>query len=215
MAQENSRDDFFSHILSEKSSQVTEGYLSLQGQTLIVAGSETTSTFLAAVTYYLNKNPIVTARLQKEIREAFQESTAIDSDSTAHLPYLSAVIEEGLRIYNPASFGLPRICPGAEINGHYIPAGTVVHTSPWQIQHTKKYWHDPNGFHPERWLTPAHEYYDVVYENDVKSASQPFSIGPRACIGKNLAYMEMRVVLSKCKCSLLDFQARRHAHWNR
>lgn len=139
-------------------------------------------------------------RLKQEIRDAFQSTEAITTDSTASLQYLVAVIEEGLRIFGPAPFGLPRVCPGAEIDGEFIPPGTIVHTSPWTTQHASKHWHEPSEFHPERWLPADHQWHDAVFDDDVKEASKPFSTGPRACLGVNLAYMEMRMVLAKCKC---------------
>jgi len=50
---------------------------------------------------------------------------------------------------------------------------------------------------PERWLPLGHEYYDVRFENDVQEAARPFSLGPRGCLGINLAHMEMRHSLAK------------------
>ncbi|RDW91761.1 hypothetical protein BP5796_01155 [Coleophoma crateriformis] len=196
LGQDNSRDDFFSHILSQKTQHISEDYLVAEAQTLIVAGSETTSTFLSSVTYFLSTTPLALSRLQSEIRAQFTCADEINADSTAKLPYLSGVIEEGLRIFSPASFGLPRVCPGAIVNGQYIPAGVTVHTLPWSTQHDPKYWHEPSQFCPERWLPADHEFYDPVFEKDEKGASKPFSVGPRSCVGINLAYMEMRIILA-------------------
>ena len=50
---------------------------------------------------------------------------------------------------------------------------------------------------PERWLGPDHPYYDPQFDADKKAAMQPFSFGPRNCIGKNLAYNEMKVILAR------------------
>jgi len=46
-------------------------------------------------------------------------------------------------------------------------------------------------FHPERWLD------DPLFKNDTKEASQPFAVGPRNCIGMNLAYVELRLVIAR------------------
>jgi len=169
----------------------------VQAQTLIVAGSETTSTMLAGTTYYLLKNPQALRRLTEEVRGRFGSSEEIDADSTAGLPYLLAVVDEGLRIHTPAPFGLPRFSPGAVINGQYIPAGVTVSTSPWTMQHNDKYFADAIDFYPERWLPKDHKWWDEKFGGDVKDASKPFSIGPRACLGVNLALMEMRIILAK------------------
>jgi cytochrome P450 len=46
-------------------------------------------------------------------------------------------------------------------------------------------------FHPERWLD------DPLFKNDQKQASQPFAVGPRNCIGMNLAYVELRLIMAR------------------
>ncbi len=95
-----------------------------------MAGSETSTTLLSGLTYYLLKNPDTLRYLQSEVRGAFKDASEIDSNSASKLPYLFAAIEEGLRIFPPVAFGLPRVSPGATVDGHYIPAGvsTVVLT---------------------------------------------------------------------------------------
>jgi len=197
MAKGNDRDDFFAHVLKDKKTEITEGYLESQAVLFVVAGSETTATFLTAATWYLTTTPRALDRLQKEIRGAFKSSDEINGDSTSSLAYLFGVMEEGLRMFSPAPLSLPRVCPGAMISGEYIPAGTIVHTAVLSTTWDARYWHDPKKFHPERWLPAEHEYHDAVFDQDVKDASHPFSIGPRACLGINLAYMEMRIILAK------------------
>jgi len=155
-----------------------------------VAGSETTATFLSAVTYYLLKNQTAMQKLKAEIRNAFASSKEINAETTARLPYLHAVTEEGLRIFPPVSFPLARISPGANVDGVYVPLGMAVSTNSYAITRDPRYWTQPESFIPERWLEGSG--YD-----DLKEASKPFSIGPRACLGMNLAYMEMRIILAK------------------
>lgn len=58
-----------------------------------------------------------------------------------------------------------------------------------------RYFLEPEKFHPERWLPKDHPLYDSRFEDDVKDASKPFLMGPRACLGMHLAYLEMRYVL--------------------
>jgi len=65
------------------------------------------------------------------------------------------------------------------------------------MSHDERYFHDAQNFHPERWLPDSHEYWEDVYRKDFKEASKPFSLGPRACLGINLAYMEMRIILAR------------------
>lgn len=79
--------------------------------------------FLAAVTFYLCKSSEVLQRLQQEIRNRFNEYKSIDSATALQLPYLQAVINEGLRIFPPSSQGLPRTSPGAFVDNVWVPAG--------------------------------------------------------------------------------------------
>ncbi|KAF5610197.1 isotrichodermin C-15 hydroxylase (cytochrome P-450 monooxygenase CYP65A1) [Fusarium subglutinans] len=183
------RGDFFSHLLSKGGNDVPEQELCEQSSTLIVAGSETTATCLTGIVYCLLSNRSCLVKLTDEVRSRFQSETEITGDATAELKYLPAVIEEGLRIFPPAPFGLPRISPGAAIDGHYIPSGVVVSVDHWTTKHDGRYWKEPHSFIPERWIDEN--------ASDVKQASQPFSLGPRSCLGINLAYLEMRIILAK------------------
>lgn len=91
-----------------------------------IAGGETVSTFLAAVTYYLLTNPETYLKLRREIRSRYKSYAEIDATSSLQLSYLQAVINEGLRMYPPGSQGFPRISPGALVDGVYVPAGVRI-----------------------------------------------------------------------------------------
>ena len=57
--------------------------------------------------------------------------------------------------------------------------------------------HDPKSFHPERWFASASKDPSSPFYNDNRAVVQPFHVGPRNCIGKNLAYNEMRLILAR------------------
>ena len=141
-----------------------------------IAGSETTATVLSGLTYHLLKTPRAFNALKDEARSSFNSYSEINSISTQHLKYLNAVIEEGLRIYPPAPGGFPRVCPGGNVAGHYIPKGVTVSCNIMATARSTRYWENPNEFIPERWLDPRN--------TDNRAASNPFSLGPRACLGK-------------------------------
>lgn len=130
MKRANDRDDFFAHLLSDKNrtEDISEDWLVSQAQVLVVAGSDTTSSFMSGVTYYLLKNPDKLRLLTQEVRGHFASGADINGDSTASLQYLSAVIEEGLRIFPPAPFGFPRTSPGMMVDGQYVPEGVGIHS---------------------------------------------------------------------------------------
>ncbi|ETS83955.1 hypothetical protein PFICI_05831 [Pestalotiopsis fici W106-1] len=190
--QQLDRDDFFSHIL-KKGDYTNEG-LASQAGTLIIAGSDTTSSFLNGVFYYLVTNPDKLSKLQSEVRTAFNDMSEITGASTATLPYIHGVIEEGLRLTPPAPFGLARISPGADIAGHFVPAGVTVSVDHWSTLHDPRYWYDAASFLPERWVGDGF--------GDEKAAFHPFSLGPRGCLGINLAYLEARIILAKLAWAL-------------
>lgn len=183
------REDFFKHII--KNNDFSQSAIEANAEILIIAGSETTATTLTGLMYYLSQNPHCLKRLQDEVRSAFAKKEDITADATTRLPYLNAVINETLRIYPPVPFGLKRESPGAFVGKYYVPAGTVVSTDPWITTRDAALWRDGDAFHPERWLD---EGFGV---DDVRDAFNPFSLGPRGCLGINLAWMELRIVVAR------------------
>ncbi|KAI2706025.1 hypothetical protein CBS147332_7269 [Penicillium roqueforti] len=187
---QSSRKDFLTNLVDKvENGEVGKEEVTAHASTLIIAGGESVATFLAATTYYILKSPSVHAELCKETCASFDNLSDINATAVQQLPYLQAVISESLRIYPSASQGFPRLSPGAEIGGVYIPRGTEVYTSAWTVTHDPRYFHDPYVFKPSRWLDPAC--------TDLKEASQPFSLGPRGYLGRNFAYVEMCSILAK------------------
>jgi len=183
------RKDFWTDALAHGAAEkMDEEEIISHSRIFIVAGSETTATFLSGVTYYLCRNPSAYKNLVDEIRTSFKSYEDINGRSTQHLQYLKAVIDEGLRMYPPVPVGLGRISPGETVDGHYMPEGTVCYTHAWTATHSELNFHKPYEFLPERWIEP---------NDDKKMGSTPFSMGSRVCIGQNLALLEMRVLLSK------------------
>lgn len=123
IARGNDRDDFFGHIIGDKSDIPNVLWLRSEAEILLAAGTDTTATSLTGMTYYLLQEPKALKILQKEIRGAFANHTEINEFSTLKLPYLSAVIEESLRLTPPLPINIPRKSPGAFVDGHFIPKG--------------------------------------------------------------------------------------------
>ncbi|KFX93706.1 hypothetical protein O988_06652 [Pseudogymnoascus sp. VKM F-3808] len=190
LGSKTARKDFLTNLVEKvRSREVDKEEMTAHVSTLAIAGGETVSTFLAGTTFFLLKNLPSLQKLVDEIRGEFNSYEEIDAQKAQKLPYLQAVINEGLRMYPPGSQGFPRISPGFELHGRFIPPGTEVYTSAWAVTHDSKYFKDPMDFKPERWIDPESQ--------DVKEASQPFSLGPRGCLGRNFAYMEINLLLAK------------------
>ncbi|KAL1796932.1 hypothetical protein ACET3X_005472 [Alternaria dauci] len=161
--------------------------------TFMVAGTETTATLLAGLTYLLLKHPECQTKLVKEIRSTFQDEAKINMEAIAKLPYLKACISEAFRLYPPVAVGLPHQTPsdGSTVCGHFIPPNITVSASHYAMYTSPRNFTDPLCFIPERWTD------DARFADDDRAALQPFSVGPRDCIGKNMAYHEMRLIITK------------------
>ncbi|KAJ5937997.1 hypothetical protein N7454_004339, partial [Penicillium verhagenii] len=159
---------------------------------LIIGGSETTASLLSGVTYLLLQNPKAHQILKDEVRSTFASEQEINLISVNKLPYMLACLDEAMRMYPPIANGLPRVCPkgGSHILGEYIPENTNVSIHQWALYRREEYFKDPNTYRPERFLG------DAEFVNDRRDVFQPFHIGPRNCLGRNLAYSEMRLILA-------------------
>ncbi|KAK8013885.1 hypothetical protein PG990_007181 [Apiospora arundinis] len=184
--------DFIYHILnSESKRSLSHSEVILNVALFISAGTDTTATALTGWTYFVSTHPEVYQRLVEEVRGSLATEDDIRWEEVRNLRYLEATIHEALRLFPPSPASQQRVVPrgGATIDGHYVPAGTTVAVPPWVSTHSAVHFHDPNEFRPERWLGE-----DEKYAKDHLNASLPFGTGPRVCIGRNLAYMEMRLI---------------------
>lgn len=125
------RKDFMTYILrnNKDGTGMTHEEILANARTLIGAGSHTTASALAGLTFYLTQSPEVYRRLAEEIRSRFSSEDEINMKSTATLPFLHACLEEALRIYPPLAETPPRVSPGAFVNGQYIPKGVQFFAS--------------------------------------------------------------------------------------
>jgi cytochrome P450 len=137
-------------------------------------------------------NPDKYQKLVTELRTKITSRSDLTSEKIMKLPYFEACLEEGLRIHPPVPAGLLRTVPtgGAIIDGEFVVEGTSVAVNSWAAGHNPANFRNPDTFIPERWL-------DDAYSSDLKKGAQPFSLGPRGCIGKHLSYMEMRLILGE------------------
>ncbi|KAH6667317.1 cytochrome P450 monooxygenase [Halenospora varia] len=182
--------DFLVNVVDKvRKGEISQAEMEAHSWNMAMAGGETSGSAMASIIYFIIKNTEVHRKLNDEVRSAYSSSVDIDVASTTQLEYLMAVLKEGMRIFPMAPQGTPRVSPGVTVEGHYVPKGTEFYVSPWAITHDERFWKEPYVFKPERWIDP-----DCT---DVKSASQPFSLGPRVCPGKLFAYGQMALQLAK------------------
>lgn len=101
----------------------SEDWLLANANVFIVAGFDPLTNLLTAVLYYILVDQEKYRRLTDEVRGAFSTYDQITNQELQGLRYLHGVLEEGLRLHTPAAFGLPRISPGAMVDGRWIPKG--------------------------------------------------------------------------------------------
>lgn len=181
---ETQRPDFMTHILKHndesKGAKLSQDTINSNASLFITAGSETTATLMSSVTYLLLKNPEVLRKLVEEVRGRWSNYNDITLEEVNKAPYLLAVLNEGLRYFPPVPTGFQRQVPkgGETVSGYYIPEDSKVFVSQYPTSHSESNFVDADSFVPERWLG------DERYAKDNKAAFQPFSFGPRNCLGK-------------------------------
>ncbi|KAH8647141.1 cytochrome P450 [Xylariales sp. PMI_506] len=179
--------DFLGPVI--KSGKLSEDELASDAMIIIVAGAETTATVLTATMWFLASHEAVRRALAAEVRAAFASYADITADAAAGLTYLNAVLDESMRLFSPVGTGGPRVSPGETVDGVYVPEGTFVSTTVWYMYHDESnVGPEPRAFKPERWLGAP---------GTKRPFAAQFSLGPRTCLGLNLAWAEMRVTLAK------------------
>ncbi|KAE9401944.1 cytochrome P450 monooxygenase pc-bph [Gymnopus androsaceus JB14] len=175
--------------------------LTAEALTLLIAGSDTTSNSTCAILYFLAKTPRAQKALHEELDRAVPDPTngeglpvTVEDVKADKLPYLDACINEGLRIHSTSALGLPRIVPegGMTVEGISFVEGTVLSVPSYTIHRDTEVWgEDAEEFRPERWLDLDSEKRDLV-----NKTFNPFSVGPRACVGRNLAFLELQIIVA-------------------
>lgn len=198
-------EDIFASLLEAKDPETGEGFslpeLVSESSLLILAGYDTLSTAMASTFFYLLHYPASLAKLNTEIRSSFSSMEEICLGSRlSSCHYMRAVIDEAMRLSPSVGGILPReVLPGGlQFDGHAFPAGTIMGTPHYAIHHNEVYYPDPFTFKPSRWLTESDEDPTTTDSLEIaRSAFCPFSIGPRSCAAKALAYAEMELLLAR------------------
>jgi cytochrome P450 len=161
-----------------------------QAMLFLLAGHDTTSVTLACTLLQLALAPQWQAILQEEIDTtlAGRPPAAADVDE---LLWTGRAVREMMRLY-PAAHGMARSTLGDEIlDGYHIPAGSWVEVSAWGVHHSPAVWTDPDRFDPRRFDVPPGQ-----FPGGHRYAWFPFGSGPRACIGMQIATLEVQILLA-------------------
>lgn len=175
-----------------------------EGASITGAGVETTSNTLNVILFYLIQNPPKLRRLREELQSTFPDP-ARDASwmELERLPYLNAVITEGLRKGMGVTSRFIRVAPrqNLQYKNYTIPAGFAVSMSTLPLHRNKYIYNKPDEFIPERWLG-----------ENAKTDLFVFGRGPRMCIGQKyvtaFAAPCSPVILWQIQLTLLNFQSR-------
>lgn len=172
-------------------------------------GSDTTASSLAAAFFYLSHNVAAYREVAQEIRSSFSSIEDIRAGPTLHnCVYLRAALNETLRMAPVATQPLWREVEegGCIVDGHTLPAGCKVGAGIFSLHHNPKAFPNPYKFDVERWIIdPAKDEAEKERIKEMSKSFAPFSVGPRQCIAKNFALMEMLLVMANVFW-LLDFE---------
>ncbi|EEA27553.1 hypothetical protein TMatcc_004144 [Talaromyces marneffei ATCC 18224] len=196
-----SRNDILDMLLRAKDSDgspMPREELVSEALTQLIAGSDTVSNTACAIIYYILAGEraapgTILPKLLRELDGAIPASEGIAQFSQVRsLEYLRRCIDEAMRLHSTSSIGLPRIVMAEHGIGYadqHFPIGTVLSVPSFTIHHDPDVWGDDvEVFRPDRWLpenlTPRQ-----------KVCFNPFSYGPRACVGQNVAHMELALIV--------------------
>ncbi|KAI1180382.1 cytochrome P450 3A13 [Nemania sp. FL0916] len=152
----------------------------------MAAGIDTTGDGLCFLMWELSQPRSL--HIQRKLQE---ELMANPNASFDKLPYLDAVVSEGLRCFPPIPMSLPRYVPkgGRTIDGFFIPEHTIVSSQAYSTHRIdQKVFPEPDLFNPERW-------FEEEDAPDRRRLFFAFASGGRGCIGKHLALAEMKILL--------------------
>ncbi|KAI8624134.1 benzoate 4-monooxygenase cytochrome P450 [Xylariaceae sp. FL1651] len=176
-------------------SEKTPVRLMYEAKTTLNAGTGTTSWALTTAVWYLTTNPDMLARLRAEIRSVMPDPRRpVKVQMLEQLPYFTAVLRETLRLGFGAPMRSARAAPDRvlQYKEWTIPQGTPVSMSISHMHLNPEVFPGPMRFDPERWLG------DIEERHRLERHFVPFSRGTRNCLGPNLAWAEMYIMLSQC-----------------
>ncbi|KAJ8749713.1 hypothetical protein K2173_012264 [Erythroxylum novogranatense] len=171
----------------------------------VLAGRDTSSVALSWFFWLVMNHPEVEANIIKELSKVLKETRGSDPqkwlddplvfDEADRLIYLKAALSETLRLYPSVPQDFKYVVSDDVLpDGSFLPAGSTVTYSIYSIGRMKSLWgEDCLEFKPERWLSPEGDRYEPPKDGYKFVA---FNAGPRTCLGKDLAYLQMKSVAS-------------------
>jgi cytochrome P450 len=180
--------DMLSSLLAardEDGSALDEDELIGHAGVIFAAGHETSTNALAWTLLLLSQHPAIAGDLCDELDSVLRGASP-SVDDLARMPLLDAVVKESMRVLPPVPLHPRIVAIDSELGGHRLPAGSEIFLSIFHMHRDPAIFTDAARFSPRRWETIK----PTVYEYN------PFSAGPRMCIGASFATMEIKIVLA-------------------
>jgi len=155
-------------------------------QTCMWAGHESTAASLSFLLYELSTRPDVQSKLHEEVASVVGPRGILEYEHMSKLPYVNAVVDEGLRLHPPAIWTNRQALEDLDLEGERISKGAMIFVPVEAVHRSPLNWDDPEEFRPERFLNRQPEHGSYV----------PFGGGRRICPGYKLAPFELRVSLA-------------------
>jgi cytochrome P450 len=178
-------DDLLQTLLEardEEGQPMSERQLGDELVTFLLAGHETVASLLAWVLFLLSRHPDQRRRLEAEVDTLSGRPCRVED--LEGLPFSERVVLETLRLYPPVGvFGRCSLGPD-QLAEYAIGARQIVTIAPYALHRDPVLWPNPEGFDPDRFLTPP-----------ARGTFVPFAAGPRQCIGSHFSVMEARLIL--------------------
>ncbi|KAE8711432.1 Cytochrome P450 86A1 [Hibiscus syriacus] len=196
-------DDLLSRFMKKK--DVEDSVLQRIALNFVLAGRDTSSVALSWFFWLTMNHPEIEPKIIDEISTVLRNTRGPDSknwlqhpltfDESEKLVYLKAALAETLRLYPSVPQDFKYVVQDDVLpDGTFVPAGSTVTYSIYSVGRMKTIWGDDClEFRPERWLTPEGDKFDPPKDGYKFVA---FNAGPRTCLGKDLAYLQMKSVAS-------------------
>ncbi|CAN1308912.1 Cytochrome P450 86A8 [Linum perenne] len=197
----NLHDDLVSRFMKKKESY-SDSFLQHVALNFILAGRDTSSVALSWFFYLITQNPSVEDKILRELCSVLEETRGsdvakwledpLDFDEADRLVYLKAALSETLRLYPSVPQDSKHVVSDDVLpDGTAVPAGSSVTYSIYAAGRMRSTWGDDcMEFRPERWMSADGERF--VAQDPYKFVA--FNAGPRICLGKDLAYLQMKSV---------------------
>ena len=188
---EEKHNDLLDRLLAARDAETKTGMddkqLRNECVTVFLAGFGTAAKALTWLWYMLDRHPEIEDKLRQEIYHVLGKRKPTSADLTK-LKYTKMVVQEALR-QHPTTWIVPRVAIEKDtISGYPIDAGASILLSPYLTNHLPQFWKQPKAFDPDR------------FDPEKSTQNHPFAQftfggGPRACIGKHLALVQMQLIV--------------------